>query len=142
MDSNLGGAQTIKKRLAEGIHPSEVKRKIPELEEKVKNLLLNAGFQEKESLEDISSHVHFLHNKRLPDHSGRPEDYRKPDFCWPLAKIILEVDDTYHEHADQQAKDAERNRIYESFGYEVFLRFGNVGLGIGKRSFRQTDCPS
>lgn len=45
-----------------------------------------------------------------------------PDFCYPKAKLIIELDGS--QHFDQREYDAERTSYFESLGYKV-LRFWN-----------------
>lgn len=107
------------------IDPDEVKNGTSRLEIKVKQTLLGLGCKERGSdIADINFLYDFRHNKRLPEHIGKPQKGSiYPDFCFPKLHLIIEVDgEHWHVRTPEQIEKTEyRNRIYSDFDYNVLV---------------------
>ncbi len=55
----------------------------------------------------------------------RPISFYIVDFYCPKAKLVIEVDGSWHYHPEQQVLDVNRTAQLEEFGLDV-LRFDNV----------------
>ena len=58
------------------------------------------------------------------------------DFYIPSAKIVIEIDGTQHESAENAKADAERDEVLNSWGIEV-MRFSNRRIN---KSFYSVTC--
>ena len=58
------------------------------------------------------------------------------DFYIPSAKIVIEVDGSQHENAENAKADAERDEVLNSWGIEV-MRFSNRRIN---KSFYSVTC--
>ncbi|MEO1447925.1 MAG: endonuclease domain-containing protein [Bacteroidota bacterium] len=54
----------------------------------------------------------------------RPIDFYIVDFYCPKAKLVIEIDGSYHFHPDQAAADAHRTANLEQYGLAI-IRFSN-----------------
>lgn len=82
-NQSLGSINSIYVAVRKGFHPTQVFKKKYFAENKIKDLILDAGYKE---------NIDFFHNKKLPEHKGRRSEYKRPDFLFPRIRLIVEVE--------------------------------------------------
>ena len=87
---------------------------------------------------DEEKHLWYDFLKKLPMAVKRqhPIENYIVDFYIPQAKLVIEIDGSQHESAENAKADAERDEVLNSWGIEV-LRFSNRRIN---KSFYSVTC--